>query len=90
MGSESVKDLDERVMERLKSDESKIVNALEIYYTHFETDKNVTFQGACARTGANPAYVVDYIVFQGNIGMPSNQEEAKKYLNNLRDYRRSL
>jgi len=86
MVSESTKSIDEKIMERLKSDEPKILRVLELYYTNFDTDRSITFQGAAAKAKVNPAYIVSYMFYRKDIGMPSDREEAVKYLANLRKH----
>jgi len=76
--------IDEKTLEVLKRDEPKIIRALEIYYSRFGTEHSITFQGAALKAKANPAYMVDYICSRRDLGMPSDREEALKYLNNLR------
>ena len=76
--------IDEKTLEILKRDEPKIIRALEIYYSRFDTDGGITFQGAALKAGANPAYMVDYMFYRGNLGMPSDREEALGYLDNLK------
>ncbi len=78
--------LDKKSVEILERDESKLIEALMIYYIRFGSNKPITFGGAAALAKANPAYVVDYMFYRGDIGMPETRDEARQYLKNLQKY----
>lgn len=77
--------LEKETLEVLLRDEKRIIIALETYYKEFDTDKSITFQGAALSSGANPAFIVDYMFYRGeyHFGMPDNREDAIEYLQNL-------
>ncbi len=79
--------IEEKVREALKRDENKIVRALEIYYSRFRTENSITFTGASALAEANPACVVAYMFYKGNLGMPETRGEAVQYLEYLKNLR---
>lgn len=80
--------IERKVLDVLRRDEHKIVEALRGYYRRFGTATSITFQGAASINGANPAYMVDYMFYRSELGFPSTgmpelREDALQYLANL-------
>ncbi len=84
--------IEKETLEVLLRDETKIIKALETYYTRFCTGDSITFQGAALISGANPAFMVDYMFYRGEyrFGMPDDREDALEYLNNLRRLKKDI
>ncbi len=84
--------IEKETLEVLLRDEKKIIRALETYYERFDTDKSITFQGAALSSGANPAFMVNYMFYRReyHFGMPDNREDAIDYLQNLKRLKKDI
>lgn len=74
---------------RLSSDqEDRIKKALENYYSTFGKN-GITLQYACTKAGANIYEAISYISEHARagyeIGMPDNEEYARKFLQTLKN-----
>jgi hypothetical protein len=69
----------------IKEHETKIKEALELYYSKFTgVGDGVTFNSACRRNGMNPGYAIMYMVNKG-LGMPDTPEEARVFFKKLQN-----
>ena len=77
-----------------EKDIPRIIKALTLYYSRLDTRRAVTFNYACSKYQVNSPLVTDFIINNSKgenpIGMPSDGDEAREYLPNLRKLSKKL
>ena len=80
--------LTERTLETLRREESKFVQALELFYSNFGSQNHISIDDAAFIEGAKVAFLPNYMRYcDAYIGVPETIEEAQKYLSNLLEYK---
>lgn len=81
-------EVERKVQNVLRRDEPRIIKALELYYQNFRGNgTGMTLGSAACLAKANPAYIPNYLCKYEGLGMPSDREEALKYLRKLKELR---